>query len=174
VHLKASLAAWKRRRGTVAPPTKGGGLHLSKVEAAAIAIVAIIAIAGIAYVGTSSKKTNYFGVTITVQIYGAIDNSTGPGVCCTIPASYDPYNFTVPVGTHLTLKVENTDNVTHGLAVPNWNLDTGPLKPNATAVLTLTASTAGNYTYDEPSVDCGGTGCDVGQALTGWFLVTGS
>lgn len=136
-------------------------------------IVLLIAIAGIAYVEESSKpKSNYYGFTVSMWIYGAIDNSTGPGVCCTIPASYDPDNFTIPVGTHVTLDINNSDTLTHGLAIPSFNLDTGPMKPNSTTVLTFTANTAGNFTYDEPAADCGGGSCDAGQELNGFFIVT--
>jgi hypothetical protein len=171
--LNARLSGWRRRRGTATTPRAGGGLRFSGTEIAAIVIVALIAIGGIGYAAVYDKpKTSYFGVTITVQIYGAIDNSTGPGVCCTIPASYDPLNFTAVKGEHITLNVQNTDNLTHGLAVPKYNLDTGPLKPNGTATLSFVTNQIGNFTYDEPSVDCGGGNCDAGQAMSGYFLVT--
>lgn len=146
---------------------------MNRTEIAAVVIVLLIAIAGIAYVEESSKpKSNYYGFTVSMWIYGAIDNSTGPGVCCTIPASYDPDNFTIPVGTHVTLDINNSDTLTHGLAIPSFNLDTGPMKPNSTTVLTFTANTAGNFTYDEPAADCGGGSCDAGQELNGFFIVT--
>ena len=174
MHLNERLSSWRRRRGTVAPPKKGNALHLKGTEIVAIVIVALVAIAGIAYVAVNDKPNtnNYYGFTVSMWIYGAIDNSTGPGVCCTIPASYDPSNFTVPVGTHVTLDINNSDTLTHGLAIPSFNLDTGPMKPNSTTVLTFTVNTAGNYTYNEPPADCGGGNCDAGQALNGFFVVT--
>jgi hypothetical protein len=172
VQLNARLAGSRRRRGTVAPPKKGGAIHLKRTEAAAIVIVALVAIAGIAYVAVNDKPKNYYGFTVSLWMYGAIQNSTGPGVCCNIPASYDPTNFTVPAGTHITLDINNSDTLTHGLAVPAFNVDTGPMKPNSTAVLTFTVPTAGNYTYDEPPADCGGGNCDAGQAFQGFILVT--
>jgi hypothetical protein len=146
-------------------------LHMTKTEVGAIIIVALIAISGVAYVGVYDKPKNYFGITFRMWMYGAFDNSTGPGVCCNKRASYDPENFTVAVGTHVTLDVLNSDNRTHGFAIPSFGLDTGPLKPNATAVLTFTATKVGNYTYTEPLADCGGGNCDAGQAFNGFFLV---
>lgn len=143
------------------------------MQIAAVVIAALLALA-VVYVYSSGHKSGAgaYGVTITVQIYGAIpanttlNNSTTP-----IPASYDPLNFTVFKGEQINLRVQNTDNLTHGLAVPKFNLDTGPMKPNATVTLTFTPTATGNYTYYEPSADCGGGNCDSGQALSGWFLV---
>ena len=146
-------------------------MRITRTEAGAIVIIALIAIASAAYVGVYNRPKNYTGTTIQVWTYGAFDNSTGPGVCCKFRAGFDPENFTVPVGTRVTLDVQNTDNETHGLAIPSFGLDTGPLEPNATAVLTFTATTSGNYTYTEPSADCGGGNCDAGQAFNGFFLV---
>jgi len=169
--VNSSLGRWRRRRGTAAPPKKGGAFRITRTEVGAIVIVALIAIASAAYVGVYNRPKNYYGTTIQVWTYGAFHNSTGPGVCCNFRAGYDPENFTVPVGTHVTLDVLNSDNETHGLAIPSFGLDTGPLSPNATAVLTFTVTTLGNYTYTEPPADCGGGNCNAGQAFNGFFLV---
>jgi hypothetical protein len=142
---------------------------MSKIEVSAIVIAVLIAIAGIAYFAVYDKHTNTFGVTITVQIYGYFENGTSPA----LPASYDPLNFTISQGAHLTLNVQNTDNKTQGLAIPSFNLDTGAIPPNGTARLSLVANTPGNYTFDESSSDCGGT-CPANQAMNGWFLVESS
>jgi heme/copper-type cytochrome/quinol oxidase subunit 2 len=153
----------------VAPPKTGGGLHFSRTEIIAIVLVAIIAFGGLAYFSVYNKpSTAYFGETITIQIYGAIVNST-----TNIPGSYAYDNFTAYKGEHVVLKVWNTDNVTHGLAIPKYNLDTGPLQPNATATLAFVPNQVGNFTWDEPSTDCGGGSCDTGPnwAMTGTFQV---
>lgn len=124
------------------------------------------------YFGVYSKpNSNYSGERVLIQIAGAsccIANTTTD-----IPAQYYAANFTVGLGTHVTLVIQNTDNVTHGLAIPHFNLDTGPMKPNATVTLSFVASPSGNYTYYEPSSDCGGGDCNTGpeQAMTGWFVV---
>lgn len=169
--VNSSRCRWKRRRGAVALPQKGGASRTTRTEVGAIVIIALIAISAAAYVGVYNRPKSYNGSTIQVWMYGAFDNSTGPGVCCNFRAGYDPENFTVPQGTHITLNILNSDNETHGLAIPSFGLDTGPLKPGATAVLTFTVTALGNYTYTEPTADCGGGSCNAGQAFNGFFLV---
>lgn len=130
----------------------------------------LIALSGLYYFAVYSKPTTgYFSENIIIQIGGAIQNSTDPAA--SILATYYPDNFTVANGAHITLVITNTDNITHGLAVPKFNLDTGEMKPNGTMMLSFVASPPGNYTYSEPSADCGGGNCDAGQAMSGWFLV---
>lgn len=135
-------------------------------------IAALIALGAVYVYSANQSHTGTYGVTILVQIYGeipansAMNNSTSP-----VLASYDPLNFTAFKGEQINLRVQNTDNLTHGLAIPKFNLDTGPMKPNATVTLSFTPTALGNYTYYEPSADCGGGKCDSGQALNGWFLV---
>ena len=41
-------------------------------------------------------------------------------------------------------------------------------------MVSFVTNAVGNFTYDEPSADCGGEACDAGQALVGWFVVNGS
>jgi heme/copper-type cytochrome/quinol oxidase subunit 2 len=145
-------------------------MRLSGIQIAAIAIVVIIAVAGIYYLAVYNKpSTGYFSENVIIQIGGALVNATDPAA--SVPATYYPENFTVADGAHITLVITNTDNVTHGLAVPHFNLDTGAMQPNETIDLSFVASPPGNYTYTEPAADCGGGGCDAGQALTGWFVV---
>jgi hypothetical protein len=153
----------------VAAAKPSGTLHLSKVEIGAIVVAVLVAISGFAYFTVYDKpSTGDFGVTVHIQIYGFIENGTS-GI---VPASYAPDNFTVQKGTIVTLKVDNTDNITHGLAVPAYKVDTGMIQPNGTATISFTTTGVGFYTWDEPSADCGGGSCDSGQAMTGNFTVT--
>jgi hypothetical protein len=146
-------------------------MKVSRIQIAAIVIVLIIAFSGVYYFAVYNKPaTGFFSENVIVQIGGAIINSTDPSA--DVLATYYPDNFTVADGAHITLVITNTDNVPHGLAVPNFNIDTGEMKPNATAMLSFVASPPGNYTYSEPSADCGGGNCDAGQAMTGWFVVS--
>jgi hypothetical protein len=167
--LNGRLSGWKRRRGSAAAPKPSGTLHLGKIEIGAIVIAVLVAISGFAYFAVYDKpKAAAFGETVHIQIYGYFENGTSG----TLPASYAPDNFTVMKGTIVTLKVDNTDNITHGLAVPHFNVDTGPIQPNGTAMISFTANAVGFYTWNEPSADCGGGTCDSGQAMNGNFTVT--
>lgn len=125
-------------------------------------VIALVAFAAVAYYALNRPSSGYYGEQVVIQIGGAVGS---------IPATYYPGNFTVSLGEHITLLVENTDNITHGLAIPSFNVDTGEIKPNGTATVSFVATPAGNYTYDEPKADCGGGNCDAGQALSGWFEV---
>lgn len=151
-------------RASAAPaPAPAGKSKVSRTQIIAVLIIALVAFAAVAYYALNRpSSSNYYGEQVVVQIGGAVGST---------PATYYPGNFTVSVGEHITLLVENTDNKTHGLAIPSFSLDTGAIKPNGTATLTFVASPAGNYTYNEPSADCGGGSCDAGQALSGWFEV---
>jgi hypothetical protein len=146
-------------------------MKVSGIQIAAIVIVLIIAFSGVYYFAVYNKPaTGYFSENVIINIGGAIVNSTDPSA--SVPATYYPDNFTVANGAHITLVITNTDNIPHGLAVSNFNINTGEMKPNATVMLSFVASLSGNYTYSEPSADCGGGSCDSGQAMTGWFVVT--
>ncbi len=145
------------------------------MQIVAIVVVVVIAISGAYYyfeVYSKPTTTGYFSERVRVDIGGYDYNTTDPAN--SLPAAYYPSSFNVTVGAHITLSITNTDNMTHGLAVPAFHVDTGPMGPNATTTLSFVASPVGNYTYSEPSSDCGGGGCDSNQslaALTGWFLV---
>ncbi len=145
----------------------------SSMQVVAIVIVVLIALSGFYYFAIYSKpsSTGFFSERVRIDIGGAFNNATDPTQ--DVLATYYPNSFNVSKGAHITLAITNTDNVTHGLAVPQFGIDTGVIQPNATAMLTFVANPDGNYTYSEPSADCGGSNCDAGQAMTGWFVVQG-
>lgn len=154
----------------MAAPAAGRKMKMSGIQIGAIVIIVIIALSGLYYFAVYNKpSTGYFSENVIIDIGGALVNSTDPSA--SVPATYYPDNFTVANGAHITLVITNTDDIPHGLAVPNFNIDTGEMKPNATVMLSFVASPSGNYTYSEPSADCGGGSCDSGQAMTGWFVV---
>jgi len=155
-----------QRRATEAAPKASPKPKVSKVELGAVVLVLLVAVAGVLYyVVYKSNSGNYYGEQIDIQIGGRYLST---------PATYYPQNFTVNLGEHITLVIQNSDNLTHGLAIPSFGLDTGQIKPNGTATLSFVASKDGNYSYSEPSEDCGGGNCDAGQSLNGWFLVQSS
>lgn len=170
--MSRRLSRWNRRRAAAAAP-KPSGAKSSQTQIVAVVIIALIALSGAYYYFAIYNKpsTGFFSERIRIDIGGAFINSTDPAE--SIPATYYPENFTVAKGAHITLAITNTDNITHGLAVPKFGIDTGVMQPNGTAMLSFVANADGNYTYYEPSADCGGGNCDSGQAMTGWFVIQG-
>ena len=147
---------------------------MQTVAIAVVVLVALVAVGGIYYFVVYNKPTTVGGFSerIKIDIGGYFYNTTDPSQ--SVPAAFYPENFNVSQGAHITLFITNQDNLTHGLAVPKFNVDTGPMKPNATATLSFVATPTGNYTYVEPSSDCGGGNCDSNATLAsfiGWFLV---
>lgn len=131
-------------------------------------VIAVVAFGSVGYYALTAKPSasslpsGYDAEQVYVQIAGATYNTT---------AGYFPANFSVTLGQHIEMIVQNTDNKTHGLAIPSFSLDTGQIPPNGTATLTFNANALGNFTYYEPKADCGGGNCDAGQSLNGYFLV---
>ena len=139
-------------------------MRLSKIQLGAIVIAVLIALSGVYYFvyDRPSGSSGYFAVQVVVGIAGKFQGTN---------ATYLPQNFTVEKGEHVSLVVKNADNVTHGLAIPQYNLDTGKIQPNGTATLSFVPTAVGTVMYDEPSADCGGGDCDAGQSMTGNFTV---
>ena len=83
---------------------------------------------------------------------------------------YVPDNVIVRQGQVVTLAVFNTDDNTHGLAIPALNVDTGIVRHGVTARVTFTAEKLGTFAWDEPPGYCtGGNGnvCNSAQDLKG-------
>jgi hypothetical protein len=129
----------------------------------------VIALSGLYYFVYSSPSTGYFDEHLIVQIGGPYYNSTDPSA--SIPAAYYPANFSVGRGEHVFLVVENTDNVTHGMAIKGYNVDSGEIKAKGSATITFVSNQVGNFTVYEPAVDCGGGKCDANASLTGIMSV---
>ncbi len=88
---------------------------------------------------------------------------------------YVPDNVTVRQGQVVTFSVFNTDDNTHGLAIPAFKMDTGRIKHGITAHFTFTADRLGTFPWDEPPGYCtGGNGnvCNSAQDLKGNLTVT--
>jgi heme/copper-type cytochrome/quinol oxidase subunit 2 len=131
----------------------------------AIVIVALLVLGAVYYVAVYNKPSGpsgYFAVQVAVGIAGHLQGTN---------ATYLPQNFTVEKGEHVSLVIMNADNVTHGLAIQQFNLDTGQIKPNGTATLSFVPTAVGTIIFDEPSPDCGGGNCDAGQQMNGNITV---
>jgi len=133
------------------------------VSKALLAVAAIgILVAGAAFYLYSAGQSNK-GVQINIQIIG--DGTD----------YYLPANFTVKEGQVVTLFVFNTDDNTHGLAIPAFGVDTGIVKHGITAQVSFTANKVGTFPFNEPPGYCtGGNGniCNSAQDLKGTMTVT--
>jgi plastocyanin len=123
-------------------------------------VVIVLVVAPAYYLYSSSLSTN--SVEFNIQIVG--DGTD----------YYSPANVIVRQGQVVTLAVFNTDDNTHGLAIPAFNVDTGIIKKGITARVTFTADKIGTFPWDEPPGYCtGGNGniCNSAQDLKGNLTV---
>jgi plastocyanin len=137
---------------------------VSKVLVALAAMgVLVAASAYYLYSSNASSQSASNSVEVSIQIVG--DGTD----------YYVPANVTVKLGQVVTFAVFNTDDNTHGLAIPAFNMDTGIIKHGITARFTFTADKVGTFPWDEPIGYCtGGNGnvCNSAQDLKGNLTVT--
>jgi len=77
--------------------------------------------------------------TMTVDIKSVTENGVDHHI-------FDPGTVTVHKGDHIVMMVTNTDELPHGIAIPDLNLDTGALRNGQTAKLEFDATTTGTFT----------------------------
>jgi plastocyanin len=134
------------------------------VSKALVAIGAVaLLVAASAYYLYSSGQSSSNSVEFNIQI-------VGDGKDYYVPAS-----VTARLGQVVTFSVFNTDDNTHGLAIPDFNVDTGMIKHGITAHFTFTADKLGTFQWIEPPGYCtGGNGnvCNSAQDLKGNLTVT--
>jgi len=85
--------------------------------------------------------------TVTIDIKSVTENGVDHHV-------FDPATVTVHKGDRVVLVVTNTDELPHGIAIPQLNLDTGLLRNGQTAKLEFDATATGTFTYE-----CSVPGC---------------
>jgi plastocyanin len=61
--------------------------------------------------------------------------------------NFAPQVVRVPAGKKVTLRVRNTDTVTHGFAIPALQVDLGEIKAGHSQVVEFTPETPGRYDY---------------------------
>ena len=90
-------------------------------------------------------------------------------------AAFVPTAFTVAQGKNVTLIISNGDTVTHGLAIPRFNVNSGAIPPGLTLHLSFVASQTGTFVYNEPAGSCAAQGgvCDSKYSLLGNMTVVG-
>jgi len=131
-----------------------------------VIVVALLGSGGYYFYTTSQSCNNCVTVNVTI-IGGDTANSTD---------TYSPDSFTVAEGQHVTLVVLNTDDNTHALYIPAFNVNTGIIQSGNTARIQFVANQAGTFPFYEPAGDCqGGVGneCNSVQAMNGTLTVTG-
>jgi plastocyanin len=126
-----------------------------------VGVLAIL-VAASAYYVYSSGQASANAVEFNIQIVG--DGTD----------YYVPSSVTAKLGQVVTFSVFNTDDNTHGLAIPAYNMDTGIIKHGITARFTFTANKLGTFQWVEPPNYCtGGNGnvCNSAQDLKGNLTV---
>lgn len=100
----------------------------------------------------------YTAANNSVNIYVAIE----PPPIANSNDSYSPNIFIVAKGQHVTLVVHNADSVTHGLAIDNFSVNTGPIRPDDTVEINFNPNQIGTFAYYEPQSECAVSGgvCD--------------
>lgn len=109
-----------------------------------LVLVFIVGIFGYYQLGTAPKMNNE---TVSVQIKAVMQNGVERHF-------FDPATVTVHKGDHVILIVTNTDELPHGIAIPQLSLDTGPLKENQQMKLEFDANATGTH-----AIVCSVPGC---------------
>jgi heme/copper-type cytochrome/quinol oxidase subunit 2 len=133
-----------------------------------LAVLLLAAIAGGAYYAQTLTSSNSTPGSLDVHI--AILGGVGAGTVDT----YSPDNFTVKQGQHVTLAVLNTDDNSHGLAITQFEVDTGIIGPGNTVRVSFVANQTGTFKFFEPDGYCkGGVGnvCNSQQKMVGNMTV---
>jgi heme/copper-type cytochrome/quinol oxidase subunit 2 len=87
---------------------------------------------------------------------------------------YSPANVTVREGQSVTLAVFNDADVTHGLVLPAFNVDTGIIPSKHTIRASFLADKVGTFSFNSPASHCSGravNACDNQQGLDGTLTV---
>jgi heme/copper-type cytochrome/quinol oxidase subunit 2 len=126
-------------------------------------IILVLIVAGVyAYYYQPGAQTQGKTETLSVDIKTVTQNGVEHHV-------FDPATITVHKGDHIVLTVTNKDDShTHGIIIPDLDLNTGALGPGQTAKLEFNADTAGTFT-----MRCSVPGCaDDHAQMIGQLIVT--
>jgi len=104
-----------------------------------VGVLLVVVVAGVfAYYqfGTVAQvKTE----TVRIDIKAVMQNGVERHV-------FDPATITVHKGDHVVLIVTNTDELPHGIVIPQLNLDTGHLTRDQSAKIEFDATATGTFT----------------------------
>jgi hypothetical protein len=141
----------------------------------AVVVVVVLAVSGGYYFlnvsGTSS------GSSTTVTIIGATPGLFGENAT-QFPDAFIPNNFTVTLGTHVTMVFENQDDGPHEMCIPAYNFCTGVIQGGQTQRFQFVANKLGVFAWNQPQgvCDAGGLtpqqgGCTGAQETNGNMTV---
>ncbi len=140
---------------------------VSKSLVTVAVVVAALVASGAYYAQTfNTSSTPGSSVEVDIQIVGGVGEGTTD--------TYAPDNFTVVQGERVALVVLNTDDNTHGLVIPQFNVDTGIIPSGNTVRVTFVADKSGTFQFYEPQGYCTkgvGNVCNSVQRMTGNMTV---
>ena len=118
----------------------------------AVVVVIVLAVSGGYYFinvsGTSSGSSSS-----TVTIIGATPGLFGENAT-KFPDAFIPNNFTVTLGTHVTMVFENQDDGPHELCIPGYNFCTGIIQGGQTQRFQFVANKLGVWAWNQPPGVC--------------------
>jgi heme/copper-type cytochrome/quinol oxidase subunit 2 len=121
-------------------------------------LIAIAGVFGYYQFSTAPKATTE---TIRVEIKAVMQDGVERHV-------FDPATVTAHKSEHIILIVTNTDELPHGIVIPQLNLDTGRLREDQQAMLEFDANIIGTY-----SILCSVPGCAPDHAqMLGQLIVS--
>jgi len=138
---------------------------VSRAVILAVVIVAILVVSGAYYftgvIGTTSANS----VTINVSVTNGTPQNGAAD-------AFEPNNFTVTEGQHVTIVFQNGDDGPHELAIPAFNVNTQVVQGGQTQRVSFTPDKTGNFPYYEPPGVCAQGAA--GAACTGKQLTNGT
>jgi uncharacterized cupredoxin-like copper-binding protein len=119
---------------------------VSRAVILAIVIVAILAVSG-AYYFTTVLGGTADSVTVNIEVTNGTTQNGAADI-------FEPRNFTVTEGQHVTIVFSNTDDGPHELAIPPFGVNTGIVQGGSTVRVIFTPNQIGTFAYYEPPGVC--------------------
>jgi cupredoxin-like protein len=147
-------------------------MKISRPVILAVVIVVVLAGSGTYY------YTNVLGGNcsncVTVNMLGSTPGLYGQNAT-QHPDAFDPLNFTVIQGQHVTLVFDNTDDGPHELVIPAYNVTTGIVQGGQTVRVNFVADKAGIFPFFQPQGVCNAGGLSPQQGgCTGDQITNGN
>jgi heme/copper-type cytochrome/quinol oxidase subunit 2 len=140
---------------------------VSRAAIMAIVIVAILAVSG-AYYFTTVLGGSANSVTVNIEVTNGTTQNGAADI-------FEPRNFTVTEGQHVTIVFDNTDDGPHELAIPQFGVNTGIVQGGSTVRVNFTPNQTGTFEYYEPAGVCaenaGAAACTGQQETSGNMTV---
>lgn len=138
---------------------------------AVVVVVVLAASGGYYFVNVSGPNS---ANSTTVTIIGATPGLYGENAT-QFPDAFIPNNFTVTLGTHVTLVFENQDDGPHEMVIPGYGINTGLVQGGQTIRLNFVANKAGIFAWNQPAGICDAGGLTPQQGgCTGAQLTNGN